>query len=113
MEVFFGIVLAALLWLNGAASYHLLRSPIYERQQKLWQLLIIWLVPFVGAVVVLTVMAGGPKQPEPQTERTGVLATVISALALSALIAPRSNGHDGTDGGTSDFGDAGSGDGGQ
>ena len=113
MENFLLVVLAAFLWLNGAASYHLVRSPMYERQQKLWQLLIIWLVPFVGAVVVLTVMAGGPRQPEPQTDRTGVLATVISAVTLSALIAPRSDASGGVEHESSGFGDIGSGDGGQ
>ena len=113
MEIFFGVVLAALLWLNAAASYHLARSQIYGRQQKFWQLLIVWLVPFLGAVVVLTIMAGSGTRPDPQTAPTGIFGTMFYMVTLSGVVTPHSGEHNSTDGGPSGFNDMGSGDGGQ
>lgn len=41
-----------LVGLNYAATYVLVRSQRYERRQKLFQALLVWFVPIVGALLV-------------------------------------------------------------
>ena len=49
--------LAGLLFFQAYATIRLVRSKSFTREQKLRQLLFIWLVPFVGAAVTLAVLA--------------------------------------------------------
>lgn len=55
----FGAVVIALyqLWV----SVWLLRSTLYERRQKGFQLVVVWLVPIVGAVIVHSMMRSDGK----------------------------------------------------
>jgi hypothetical protein len=56
MEV--ALALAALvipLWLNVKATQLVSRDVLSERRQKVAQLLFVWLVPLIGAVVVLAI----------------------------------------------------------
>jgi len=48
-------VIAIPLWLNIRATRLVVRDALSERSQKVAQLLLVWLVPLVGAVVVLAV----------------------------------------------------------
>lgn len=41
-----------LVGLNSAATYSLVRSQCYDRRQKLFQALLVWFVPIVGALLV-------------------------------------------------------------
>ena len=41
-----------LVGLNSAATYVLVRSQRYERRQKLFQAILVWFVPIVGALLV-------------------------------------------------------------
>ncbi len=59
---------ALVLCLNLYASVKLLRSGLYDRQQKRTQGVLIWLVPLFGSILVLVVMSGqqtrsGPAKP--------------------------------------------------
>ena len=47
----------ALIWiaLNIAATRHVLRDDISERAQKAAQLAVVWLIPLIGAILVLAV----------------------------------------------------------
>ena len=52
------LALAALaipLWLNVKATLAVRRDPLSDSSQKISQLLLVWLVPLIGAVVVLAV----------------------------------------------------------
>ena len=41
------------LWLNVKATLLVWRDTLSEKPQKVAQLLLVWLLPFVGAIVVL------------------------------------------------------------
>ena len=56
MEVL--LVLVALvvpLWLNIKATLAVRRDPLSDHSQKVAQLLLVWLLPLIGAVIVLAV----------------------------------------------------------
>lgn len=56
MEVAFALVAIAIpLWLNVRATRLVVHDALSEQGQKVAQLLFVWLVPVVGAVVVLAV----------------------------------------------------------
>jgi hypothetical protein len=56
MELALALVAIAIpLWLNIKATRLVARDVLSERRQKVAQLLLVWLVPLVGAVVVLAV----------------------------------------------------------
>jgi len=46
------LVLGALVVANGFATRVVLRDPDSERRQRLFQLLVVWLVPVLGAIFV-------------------------------------------------------------
>lgn len=48
------------LWLNVAATLAIKRDSLSEHSQKIAQLLLVWLLPLIGAIVVLAVHR--PKQ---------------------------------------------------
>jgi hypothetical protein len=50
-------LLSAFAILNVMASACLIRSRVYSRAQKALQLIVIWVIPLVGAAVVLSVWA--------------------------------------------------------
>jgi tellurite resistance protein TehA-like permease len=49
--------LAGLLFFQAYATIRLVRSKTFSREQKLRQLLFVWLVPFFGAAVTIAVLA--------------------------------------------------------
>ncbi len=49
--------LAGLLFFQAYATIRLVRSKTFPREQKLRQLLFVWLVPFFGAAVTIAVLA--------------------------------------------------------
>ena len=51
MPIFIIIVGLFAIAFNAAASFAIMRSSIYTNKQKIWQALIVWVIPFVGAAV--------------------------------------------------------------
>ncbi len=92
MTYFLYGTLAFALWLNCAATYHLVRSHAYDRQQKTWQIVIIWLVPVFGALLILSVMSGRQPRKPANDAQTGILGTVFATVFLSGLLAPGGQG---------------------
>ena len=56
---------ALVLCLNLYASVKLLRSGLYDRQQKRIQGVLIWFVPLFGSLLVLVVMSGQQTRSRP------------------------------------------------
>jgi len=54
--------LGALLLLNVAATVGAVRSGLYESRQLAWQLLLVWLLPLLGAAIVILVAISQGKQ---------------------------------------------------
>jgi uncharacterized membrane protein YgcG len=69
------------LYLSVTATYHLVRSHIYDQTQKTLQLVLIWLLPLVGAWAVLYFLAEG--MPRHTTRDS----TVPSPDAMDPLVA--------------------------
>jgi hypothetical protein len=57
------LVLAVLLSLNVWATRLVVRDQLSERVQKVFQLLLVWLLPVIGAVIVLGVHRKQEKSP--------------------------------------------------
>ena len=56
MEVVLVLVVISIpLWLNVIATRAVVRDEGSERQQKIAQLLFVWLIPLIGAVITLAV----------------------------------------------------------
>lgn len=58
-------ILAVLLWLNAKATRLVARDALSAPGQKIAQLLLVWLVPVIGALVVLAVH----RRPEPPSRQ--------------------------------------------
>jgi hypothetical protein len=46
---------------NLYATFIVIRSPLSERAQKLWQLAFVWLLPFIGASFVISILEEQPR----------------------------------------------------
>jgi hypothetical protein len=67
MEAFASALVIGWLALNVGASLVALLAKDYSRQQRLLKVLFVWLLPVVGAVLVLcfTIESDKPPQPAP------------------------------------------------
>lgn len=64
MEIVLTIVAVAIpLWLNVWATRMILQDALSERPQKIAQFLLVWLLPLLGAIVVLAVHRKEEKGP--------------------------------------------------
>ena len=59
------LCIAIPLWLNIKASRFIFIDTLSERNQKILQLLLVWLLPILGAVIVL----GGHRSAEPPSHK--------------------------------------------
>ena len=62
---------------QGLTAGDLLRSPLYDRNQKLWQILIIWFVPIIGAGLVFAFLNGHRPRLERTRGPTGMVGTCL------------------------------------
>jgi uncharacterized membrane protein YgcG len=60
VEIIIFVALAIVLYLNISASVHLAKSDMYSMSQKAIQGLLVWLVPVIGAAVVLSILLEDP-----------------------------------------------------
>ena len=58
-------VVAALVAVNGLATWIVIREPYSERHQKIFQCLAVWLVPVLGAIFIFALH----RKPEKSTGR--------------------------------------------
>lgn len=64
-------VLVIILWLNAKATLAVKHDAYSLKLQKLVQLLIIWVLPIVGSVIVLAMHRPGEKHPGIYREEIG------------------------------------------
>lgn len=102
--VFFTIA-ALILCLNGACSFVIARNSFLSSWQRLTQLLVVWLLPVLGAIICLAVAASQSQERVSGLDNT---AFVDSADAGGPLLGTSGSG----DYGGSEGGDCGGGDGG-
>lgn len=89
---------AILVWLNIASTYQLLHAPFFERRQKIWQFALIWLVPLIGASMVMEVIRGTRKHSTVAKSASASAATpaLVNLLMLSWIIGSAGRGPDST-----------------
>jgi hypothetical protein len=56
-HIVLALVLLAIVGFQGWLTARVLRSNLFEREQKLWQAKLIWLLPVLGAAIVFSVHA--------------------------------------------------------
>jgi hypothetical protein len=64
------VFLTVVVVLNLVATVCLMPSNLYSRSQKTLQSVLIWVLPFVGAILVLTVLAHDRKSASPDLVRS-------------------------------------------
>lgn len=74
----FGAIL--LLSLNLCASFAAVRSVSFTRAQKWIHLLLVWLMPVVGAILILGFLVSDPSQPLRSSDEESQAAGDITVL---------------------------------
>lgn len=74
MSVAVGVLIAVLAW-QVWMTVRVLRSDLFEREQRLWQARLIWLLPVVGAAFVFALL----KDEEESARRWGAITRDKSA----------------------------------
>lgn len=75
------IVLASLmLYLSIVASIHLSKSDAFSAPQKFYQYVLIWMIPIIGSVIVLSVLM---EELSPVMERKNQPSFLFKLVALS------------------------------
>jgi hypothetical protein len=91
------VALILLFALNLTATVRLVRSDVYSANQRSGQLLVIWLIPIAGAMLVLAVL----KPPrEPVRNSPSDMAPVRDDLWLVARSDVDTSSHSGSDAST-------------
>ncbi len=107
-------LLIIIFYINIVASYHLLCAHCYDSIQKSIQLLIIWLVPIIGGIVVMAFIV---EQPTARVDGSRSASRIMHMLLLSFLLDSTNTTNDGvsnetsSDSGFADGADIGNGDG--
>ncbi len=105
----------ALLVLNLYASALVLRNILYDTPQKIAQLLIVWLIPVLGGLLVIRIAREGqPRRERSYGEGGGDIGGDLGGLDLGSSdgAAHHDAGFGGGGFGGGGFGDGGGGDGG-
>jgi hypothetical protein len=64
VEFIFVLILAAIvLWMDGKATLLVIRDSLSDPRQRLIQLLMVWLLPILGAIIVFSVHRPAEKHP--------------------------------------------------
>ena len=61
--VFVLVLVVAVLWMNIKATLLVIRDSLSDPKQRLMQLLMVWLLPILGAIIVLSVHRPTEKHP--------------------------------------------------
>lgn len=98
------IILAILLYLNASAIYYAVLSDMFSKNQLIAQALLVFLIPFLGAILVLYFSIS-------QIDRTGFKPTqdkpkirLLSYVFLTFLISKNTSDSISNESNTSDFG---------
>jgi len=99
MEIIIIIVGCLILYLNVAASIYLYKSIMYTSGQKIAQSLIIWLIPIIGAAIVLNVLMEEVVQLKKHDSSAPFLLRVLTLTiffeAASGISQGEAGSHDG------------------
>jgi hypothetical protein len=71
IQVLLAIIVIVVLWLNIRATVAIRADDLSERAQRWLQLLIVWILPLVGALVVLAVHRKDEKPSRQYRKRSG------------------------------------------
>ena len=88
------IFVAILLGMNGKATSLILRDSLSERTQQTMQLLLVWLLPIIGATIVFAVHRPAEKPSEKYRESPAIEEEVESFRSRGRS---RANDDDGGD----------------
>ncbi|MCU7815678.1 MAG: hypothetical protein KZQ81_10820 [Candidatus Thiodiazotropha sp. (ex Rostrolucina anterorostrata)] len=91
-EIIIFVAIGIVLYLNISASVHLAKSDMYSMSQKAAQYLLIWLVPFIGAAVVLSILM---EEPGPGRKGEKASSFLFRLLALTFFFETASSIADG------------------
>ncbi|MEW8360349.1 MAG: hypothetical protein AB2662_20655 [Candidatus Thiodiazotropha sp.] len=91
-EIIIFVALAIVLYLDISASVHLAKSDMYSKSQKAAQYLLIWLVPFIGTAVVLSILM---EEPGPSRKGEKAPSFLFRLLALTFFFETASSLADG------------------
>ena len=102
-------IASIIIYLNIVATYHVINSGSYDSAQKKFQLLLSWLVPLIGSVVVISFALSDKEYVRVQKDKKGPPAKIIRLITLAAFFgasnssvsASGDNGNDITGGGNS------------
>jgi len=102
--------IALMLYLSIVATVHLSKTDAYSKEQKIYQYALIWLVPIIGSVVVLSILLEEISQESKNSKPPSYL---FYLLALTFFIeSVKASGEGGTESHDTGGYDAGGGDGG-
>ena len=103
------VFLTIVVVLNLVATVCLMPSDVYSTSQKTLQLVLIWVLPFVGSILVLTVLAHDRKSASPDLVRNdegpwlpGIGSMSDSSHPTSSFGDVGTPGHGGDGGGQGD-----------
>lgn len=82
--IYIAWALGVVFWLNCAATHRVMRSVSFSRTQKKYQLLLVWFVPVVGALVVLSIVLSdaAPLPPSSGRAKKGGLGLLAAWVLL-------------------------------
>ena len=66
-DIFMGTALLAVIAFQSWLTMRVFKSGLYERNQKIWQAQLIWLLPIVGAGLVLSILQESQKSEREAT----------------------------------------------
>ena len=92
--VAYGIIISivvVMIYMNLVATYHAINSEYYDSTQKKLQLLLTWLVPFLGSFVVILFALSDKEYIRAEKSKTGPRAKLFRLITLAAFVGASGN----------------------
>ena len=84
------ILIVIFLYLNFAATYHIFRSGLFTKEQRKYQLILIWGLPFIGSILVIVFILSQSEYIQEPKKQNGLPPAIVQLLTLSFLVGSHS-----------------------
>ena len=96
-------LLCLLLYLNAAAVYYAIKSEMYTSKQLVAQACIVFLIPIVGAVVILSFSISQLSPETPLANEGKISSRLLSLLFLSFIVSNSNDQSESSDSGSNSY----------
>ena len=85
MDKMYLILIFIIFYLNLVATYHIFKSEFYDKEQRKYQLVLAWLLPLLGSIIVIGFAISEKEYIKVVKQEKGLSPNIIRLLTFTAF----------------------------